>query len=349
MRNNKKKMILVSILIVSLILLVAAGFANAAVMSGYTAFEQGIINTLNLRNATINMTATLSINGSHVQDEDGNFTVKADLDNKMIYDKSSNGIGAGQQYTDEHYYTADKQITIYNGGNPRVANNSDQKFDSITNFPPQAITVAQIMVDALSGNAKDYFNIADNSDGGKTVTANLTAEQMPDIVDAAANLAISMPGRAADEAYVPNGLDTPYEALGNKIQYGFIKQAKVMAVNISAALDKDGNLTFGQIDVTINFTDQNGAVDIVAATVSCTVTDIGTTRITPPNVSESSNAPGASATPRPTADPLGAASSQLKYTQSQVGKSDKLTDAQKAQINDLFNQIGQIINDAKAQ
>jgi len=50
-------------MLISMVLLITAGFANAASISGYVEFKDGVRNTLNLRNATVRLTVYEAVDG----------------------------------------------------------------------------------------------------------------------------------------------------------------------------------------------------------------------------------------------------------------------------------------------
>jgi|GEM_PF-5537522 len=295
--KNKRKM-MITAMFVSMAMLVLAGVANAASISGYFSFKEGIKNTIALKNATIEAFAYATLNGQRQDDDTEEMIYKYDLDNDIKYSKS------GSSYKSENYTFKEKgtnkitnvHVSRYNyysdeeteNVNSYTYNDHDDEFDSMFGVSPEVIRIVEILADALSGNAKDYF-FTNESDGVKTITARIDKEQMPEIISAVFDLGNSIINKFTydyyddvDYEYTQDPDDTPFDDLNEKINNGFITKIEFAQANIYAELSDDNVITEAKIEATIQFTDKNGTIDEITATYEVKVTEIGTTSIAVP-------------------------------------------------------------------
>ena len=283
MKNKRKTMIIAMLSCV--VLLVAAGFVNAAGISGYSDFKNGVRNTLNLRNATVNLSTRIVVDGVLDESNKVDIFAQVDLDNGIRYTKE-NGYEE-YQVKDTAMDSNYAMYTVYHVRNNDVYSYGTSsygmgQFDSLSRMEPEWIRVIELLGDALSGNTKDYFFTTRNG-GAKTVTANLAKEQVPEIVSAVINLVRSSACRYTSEStYTPNPYNTPSEELQSKMECGFIKQIDVMYVNINLDMDENDYITNGKVDFTVLITDKAGKANEVVLTVAFSTTDIGTTTVTIP-------------------------------------------------------------------
>ena len=263
-------------------LLILSGLANALSISGYTAFKDGVRNTLNLRNATIMVCSYATVDGFAVEDFSSihhlplsfeYFYIEADLDNGIRYEIDR----YGEQYIIK---TADNEtISVYNGRVSRISysNSYMNKLNSIFDTQPDLIRVIELLADALSGTSKDYFFTTDEN-GFKTISAQLKKEQIPEIVGAVVNL-IYFYDNYTDYGYTPDIEHTPDEALDDKIDCGFIKQIDVTGVHIEARLDNNKNITGAEAEIVMLFTDKNDDENEMVTTFEFTSASIGSTTV----------------------------------------------------------------------
>ena len=257
MKDRRKRM--TAAMVASLALLVTAGFANAASMSGYTAFKDGVRATLNLSNATVEASYSLTVDGAPAQHIGESQLMMLDVENGALFIKN------------DYYetYTA-------------IGAESGQFRDTVSDLQPEVIRVVEILADALSGSAKDYF-FTDEENGLRVVTAKLSKEQVPEIAGAVINLALSSYRSYGYEEYVEDPFeDDPWTILEAKLMGSFIKQAEITGVDIRAVMDDEGNITDGRLKGTALFTGNDGVTHEAELKVEFTATDIGTTVVTVP-------------------------------------------------------------------
>ena len=281
MKNKRKTM--VTAMLASIIMLIAAGFANAASISGYMNFKDGVRNALNHRNVTTRFTYYVTVDGVTDENSREEYYIKADLDNGMTYENNNGFESYNTKISEDRVRCIN--ISQYNGKVSSSDYRYRDKFDSLYyNTQPEMIRVVEILADALSGNAKDYFFTNEKS-GNKTVTAKLNKEQVPEIVNALIDLATSSSRsyNYFENGYTPDPTNTPFEELDRKISHGFVKQIDVKEINITAEMDKNNNITLGKLEGLILITDNNNDTNELVLTVDYTAEDIGTTTIVIPD------------------------------------------------------------------
>jgi len=270
-------------LFISFAMLAMAGFANAASISGYNAFKDTVRETLNLSNATITMSMQMSVDGIVEQYESS--LSQFDIERGILYEGSSS-------YRYSYYnFIADTTGNFSEIVNLSIASDGEISSWNYSNSHPQStffdvspemIRVIEILGDALSGNAKDYFFVTDQN-GVRTITAQLKKAQVPEIVSAAIALMNSTYSYYRhDEPYVPDPDFTPYEALTEKLYCGFIKQIDVTDINMLMETDKNYNYVNGNLEAIILFTDNNNETNEMKVVVDFNATDIGKTVIAVP-------------------------------------------------------------------
>ena len=290
MKNKRKTMVMA--MFASMALLILSGFANAASISGYTAFKDGIRNTLNLRNGTVALHSYLTVDGVDPGNTDiirflpPEFIyhfIEADLDNGVIHEKDRWGeryIISNANNDIIYAYNSNSEwygVDIKRGKDAYFAKNS---LNYIFDTQPEIIRIVELLADALSGTSKDYFFVSDEN-GAKTVTAKLNKEQIPEIVGLVTNLAYTYDRNYSQ--YIPRPGFTPAEALEEKIDCGFIKQIDITGINITAVMDSSGNFTDAKAEIIMLFTDNNNDTNEMVTTVIFTATDIGNTTVVIPD------------------------------------------------------------------
>ena len=271
MKNKRKTMIMA--MFVSIALLIVSGFVNAASISGYTIFKDSVRTTLNMRNATVRLHIYATVDG--VLDEHSEqdmIFIKADLDNGVKYSKNFFNDSYCMKRPDPKGW-----IEVYQCSDGSVQALNYDASDSIFGIQPEWIRIVEILGDALSGSAKDYFFVSEQN-GVKTVSANLYKEQVPEIVSAGFSLLHADSSRSELE-YIPDLESNPNEALSEKINCGYIKKIEVIGINLTTVIDKNCNINNGNLEVTILFTDKGGYTNTGVAMFEFTAVDIGTTVI----------------------------------------------------------------------
>jgi len=129
------------------------------------------------------------------------------------------------------------------------------------------------IVDALVGNLKDYVQVEESPDGGRIYSGSLTEAQVPAIVNAVSSFGIkqmiSDQGRTVDSTKLPE-IDSDI----------FVKKVSGTAVE-----DKAGLLENVTGDVILSGKDKSGAEHDLTLGVVFKLSDIGTTKVTPPDLS----------------------------------------------------------------
>jgi hypothetical protein len=157
------------------------------------------------------------------------------------------------------------------------------------------------ILDAFVGNLKDYVSVTENADGSRTFTGSLTDTQIPALVNAIASFAtkqyltsngmVQPMAGAVDSAGVmiadktnPDGVVVP---ITSENQYGLPSLTGdifVKSVSGTATADSDGVLSGGDLAVVLSGTDADGVAHDLSLQISATMTDIGTTVVTEPDL-----------------------------------------------------------------
>ena len=202
----------------------------------------------------------------------------------MKYDKESYMERYTIRTTESNNTPNIEQISVNSYGIVYTYRNWDgENLESIFNVTPEMIRVVEILGDALSGNAKDYF-FTSYSDSFKTVTAKLEKGQVPEIVGAVINLLFSRSNRYVSEStYIPDPNDNPNEILSKKQNCGFVRQVDITGVNITVTMDENNNIIYGEAEGIVLFTDKSGDTNEGIITFVFFAEDIGTTTIIIPD------------------------------------------------------------------
>ena len=275
--KNKRKMMLMA-MFASLFLLVVSGFANAQSVSGYTAFKDGVRNTLNLRNATVEFSANAMVDG--VAENSvvwfpfpmESRLIKADIDNGMKYEKNGNSerycVKVGNQVRMSHSPNIYRQIPV---------NQMNEFFSNMFEARPQEVRMVEILADALSGASKDCFFVTDEN-GVKTITVRLDREQIPEILNAGMEI-VYLDDNYSRYDYAPNSRRTAAGEFEEKVYCGFLNKVEVTGFSMTAVMSSENCLADLRAEMIIRFTDYNDDVNQLVYQIEFTVTDIGTTTV----------------------------------------------------------------------
>lgn len=130
--------------------------------------------------------------------------------------------------------------------------------DTLSGLTPELIRVIEILADALSGSAKDYFYVKEEN-GYRTVTAKLNKEQIPEILPAALNFLIRSEKHDNYEySYIPGSCEDPNDVLADKIYAGLIDKVEVASFDIYAVMDENNCFTEAKAEGVFLFTDCDG-------------------------------------------------------------------------------------------
>jgi hypothetical protein len=149
------------------------------------------------------------------------------------------------------------------------------------------------ILDAFVGNLKDYVSVTENADGSRTFTGSLTDTQIPALVNAIASF-------ATKQYLTSNGMVQPMEGAVDSAgvmivdktnpsdnQYGLPSLTGdifVKSVSGTATADSDGVLSGGDLAVVLSGTDADGVAHDLSLQITATMTNIGTTVVTEPDL-----------------------------------------------------------------
>jgi hypothetical protein len=266
----KKTTAMVTSLIVGGTLLLGTAIVNASQLSGYEAYKAAVLQTKDLKDGTANLRVSVTDNGKELASASSN--VKLDLNSKVMSSKTTLSSNAGAT-TFESYIQDGKSISksslsdVYNVRQGKK-NDLNKEAGAIN---PQVVKSVEAVVDALVGNMKDGFTVADNGDGTKKITVNLNEGQVTPLINAVTSMAVTAGSNA--RFHNKDAKEINIKDVVPKLQ----SDVKISAISSTADVDKDNVLKDQDVTVTITGKDDQGALHSIVISAHIDFSNINST------------------------------------------------------------------------
>jgi hypothetical protein len=266
----KKTTAMVTSLIVGGTLLLGTAIVNASQLSGYEAYKAAVLQTKDLKDGTANLRVSVTDNGKELASASSN--VKLDLNSKVMSSKTTLSSNAGAT-TFESYIQDGKSISksslsdVYNVRQGKK-NDLNKEAGAIN---PQVVKSVEAVVDALVGNMKDGFTVADNGDGTKKITVNLNEGQVTPLINAVTSMAVTAGSNA--RFHNNDAKEINIKDVVPKLQ----SDVKISAISSTADVDKDNVLKDQDVTVTITGKDDQGALHSIVISAHIDFSNINST------------------------------------------------------------------------
>lgn len=293
MDMNKKAMMMGAGLTLGSALLVTSAFADIGGAKGYEAYKEAFKATAAIDSATHRINLTLLDNGNellNVKSEmkhneaaggaSGQVTIAGDAVERTIQFYSQDGQQVVKSDSSDTYYLLDDSHDK-KWKHKRESDESDAR-----KMSPRFSQEMENVLDALVGNLKNYVNLSDSANGGKSIDATLTGSQIPSLVNVIGSLVVkeALSGKHEEQTRSPEqdiggafGLDF------GQIAAHFPKltdKVNIDEIALRADIDENNHIRNQEIDFTISGKDAAGqthsvvlSADIEMSAVNATAPD----------------------------------------------------------------------------
>lgn len=290
---KKSKNIAIVCAVTGVCVLTSAAFASYQTANGYDSLKKSLINTIDYKNCTLSADMKMSVDDKELT----NYSVKSmiDADNQMQYSSTSeSGIGTVDRYGYTSYTTKDYQYYQYGGDDffIKSENHSDAPsnlWDIDEESRPtlnKVIRFMELASDTVVGDLRNNFVCTEDTDDHTSYSLTLDSVQIPEIVNAGLSMVFSMSNNASSYyiEYDDNGNPVQHEYTEDDLQYYTAKLGNdpvVDTINMNYSVNKDGSFNDGNMVVVFTGNDENGNSHTMTFDVTLSITDVGSTVITP--------------------------------------------------------------------
>lgn len=285
----KSKKLWVAVMGVAMATIVGAGAINAQMLSGYESFKKGVRKTLYADNATMDIGMEASWDGKTMEKS----STKLMLDKKNGMRMERNTREGDEGYVSERYIN--KQMEVYCDTDPETneplyyvyekgPNESNYEENNLLGIPDDVVNIMELSVDAFIGTAKEGFV---KDEASNTISGTFDRTQIPEIGNAFLSLIVSETKRNIDNWYDDDKsyLNTT-ESLEGQIYRNGIQSAYINSVSFDAQLDDNDYITDGQFRFQLLFKTSSGKEIPMDVKLTLKMANVGSTKITMPNVSK---------------------------------------------------------------
>lgn len=267
--KHRKHFITLVCLVVGMLVLTTAVYANYDDAQGYTNYKNALKHlAFKADNFTADYDAKIMIDNDAVNTFSGNFKC-ADGD-RSHFEKSKDTFD-GEEYISEYYtYTyGDTYYSyhpktnkyykgeIYNEGNATLMGTDDAT-------TKKAVRFAELLTDTLVGDLKNNVILESSKDGIKEYSIQVSGNQIPEIVNAGLSLAFT----------ASNSED--YE---NEVTSKFGNDPYIDKVNFRVTLDEEGRLLENSMEATMAGVDKKGNKHTATMEVNAKISDYNNTKV----------------------------------------------------------------------
>lgn len=290
---KKSKNIAIVCAVTGVCVLTSAAFASYQTANGYDALKKSLINTIDYKNCTVSANLKMSVDDKELTNYSASSMI--DADNKMQYSSTKeSGIGSSEMYGYSAYTTKDYRYTKYGSDDYYVrsdyyGNAPSNLWDIDDESRPTLNKVVRFMElasDTVVGDLKNNFVCTEDTDDHTSYSLTLDSVQIPEIVNAGLSMVFSMSNNSSSYYidYDDNGNPIQHEYTEDDLQYYTAKLGNdpvVDSINMNYSLNKDGSFSDGNMVVVFTGNDESGNRHTMTFDVNLSITDIGTTVITP--------------------------------------------------------------------
>lgn len=271
--KNKKSMAIIGT-VVGVCILGTAAFANYQTANGYEALKKSLLNLPSYENYTMDVEASISADGKQLQASD--MTVQADAASELMY-SSSLGTYSDSQYTDKSWYQDGKRIHYdsesdsYSGYSTNFVQpltganfSSDEKANkNVTRF-------VELMADTIVGDLKNNFVCLEDGEETSTYEVNLSAIQIPELINA---------GLAAMCSVSADGWDTSEMPEDTKALVSMGDNPLVESAKCTFTVNKDNSIKNIDAEVVFAGVGDDGQRHDVTVSGKLDISNVGTTTV----------------------------------------------------------------------
>ena len=267
---NKKSIAIGLSIALGSTMLITTAFANTTGETGYDTYKSAIKNTLIAKNFTENAVITVKDNGNVIASV--NNSSKLSLDNNAVSGSTSINAG-GQTYTIETYNQDGKAIfkssdnPVYNvmtkDQNSKEFKNKKSENEGLNSTK---LNDGELLVDALVGNLQNYVTLDNKSDGSKEISASLSDNQLPAVVNAAASIVVKNAANEGNRMGMEKGDAAFTKNIINSIPK-LVDNIRVENVSLKAQINPDNYIVNQVINIIISGKDANGTVHTITADI----------------------------------------------------------------------------------
>lgn len=284
-------------LVAGVTVLTASVFANYDNANGYSVVKEAVKNTVTQQilnydaaNVTADAVFEVLVDGQSVVKMTGNAKYSHDKEDvkessKITVD-SPLDIGVGL----EQFNLQDGQRIYQNTHADGTTNNylykdselhsSSSKTQEETDMEQKAVKFVETLADALVGDVKNYFVLAEDNGSDRTYTVNLSGSQLPEYVTTGISLMTAGVRESVDEDFASyEGLSSEKAALYKTLQSVLNSKVdpKIETANAKIRVNNDNLLSGAYGDVTFSGVDENGAAHELKLVMSAELYDYGAT------------------------------------------------------------------------
>ena len=285
----KKRFAVVGLsLAIGVTLLASTAFASAQNISGYDAYKSAAAKTFASKNLTMNVTASVTDNGSKLATVnsvikvskvgESNFSGETTLnaDGKTI--KMSNFAKNGQMVT-----KLDGNDTYFvNKENGKFKNGKGKMMDE--NFAEHQ-KVGRLVMDSMVGELKNSFITKANPDGSSIISVNLEGNQIPAAVNGVVSLAIKDGGLHGKNVSTDKGELSKILPAAKNMKVNFpelVSDISIKSVSLKAEVSANQIITAQTMKIVVSGKDKAGIVHVIEFNANVVLSNISST--TPDNV-----------------------------------------------------------------
>ena len=285
----KKRFAVVALsLAIGVTLLASTAFASAQNISGYDAYKSAAAKTFATKNLTLNVTATVTDNGSKLatvnsvikasKSGTGNFSGQTTLnaDGKTI--KMFNFAKNGQLVTKldgNNTYFVNKENGEFKNGKGKMMNENFAEHQK----------VGRLVIDSMVGELKNSFITKANPNGSSVISVNLEGNQIPAAVNGVVSLAIKDEGLHGKNISTDKGeLFKILPAAKNmKVKFPeLVSDISIKSVSLNAEVSANQIITSQTMKIVVSGKDKTGKVHVIEFNANVGLSNISST--TPDNV-----------------------------------------------------------------
>ncbi|MGC7870070.1 hypothetical protein ACPUYX_00910 [Desulfosporosinus sp. SYSU MS00001] len=271
---NKKTMAMAASLAIGGSLLFGAVLTNASQLSGYEAYKNALNDTKNLQNETIDMTASITDNGSSLANISSNLK-RNESSNAMSEVTTLKSGDVNQTYSS---YEQDGKRITKNSNSDQYLERDDSHLNSKAAKDTQNPVVQksmEVVVDTLVGSMQNKINTTDNADGTKSININIGESDVTPLVNALTSLAFTA------ENHRGSYQNTSSEKTNMKDFKDLIPQLqsdiKVVSVNSTGNINSNDIITNQTATIVVSGTDAQGTQHQLTFKIDLNLSNINST------------------------------------------------------------------------
>ena len=285
----KKRFAVVGLsLAIGVTLLASTAFASAQNISGYDAYKSAAAKTFASKNLTMNVTASVTDNGSKLATVDSvikvskvgesNFSGETTLnaDGKTI--KMSNFAKDGQMVTkldgNDTYFVNKENDKFKNG---KFKNSEGKMMDE--NFAEHQ-KVGRLVMDSMVGELKNSFITKANPDGSSIISVNLEGNQIPAAVNGVVSLAIKDGGLHGKNVSTDKGELNKILPAAKNMKVNFpelVSDISIKSVSLKAEVSANQIITAQTMKIVVSGKDKAGKVHVIEFNANVGLSNISST------------------------------------------------------------------------